>query len=147
MGALIISQGRLLDTKAPAIAQGVNLAGSAGQWAGPSLKTHFPKMFEKYRSAAKSGALRGGGVFVWSQSTPMIYNIAVHARPNTPVHLDWFENGLDFTLWDAVKRGHRQVALPMLNQEVVGIPFGDVEPILAGMAAGGACDIILRVRR
>lgn len=141
MTKLILKEGDLFTSNAPAYGHGVNTSGVMGKGIAPLFKHQFPGMFDKYRSACRNGALRPGEVFIWSASTPIVYNIASQSTPGRTAQMDWLESGMDFALWDASKRGFRTLAVPRIGCGIGGLNWLQVEPLLARIASGYSTDL------
>ena len=65
----------------PVVGHGCNCSGAMGAGIAVQFKRRFPEIYLEYRRRCADKTFMLGDVFVWTESTPVVYNLATQPRP------------------------------------------------------------------
>jgi O-acetyl-ADP-ribose deacetylase (regulator of RNase III) len=141
MTNLILRTGDMFTSDAPALAHGVNIAGVMGAGVAKFVKQKFPDAFLEYRTACWTGQLRPGGVHIFDEGFPVIYNVASQDLPGPHAKLTWLDTGIRAALTHADLNELSVIALPRIGCGIGGLDWADVEPVLRAAARDHYTDL------
>ncbi len=120
------------DVGAAALAHGVNCAGVMGKGIAVQFRRTFPDMFVAYSLVCSAGQLKPGDLFVWSSSTPVVFNLATQLRPiaNSATY-PAIETSLMKTRLALDELGLTSIAVPMIGCGIGGLQWSEVRRIIA----------------
>lgn len=129
-----IVTGDLLDANADALVNAVNTEGVMGKGIALQFKKAYPRMFEHYAAACKSGEVRIGRMHVFdlgAASTPRyIINFPTKASWRSTSKLAYIRAGLEGLVIELTSRNIRTVAIPSLGCGLGGLAWKDVLPMI-----------------
>lgn len=136
---MIEKTGNLFTSTAPAIGHGVNIDGVMGAGIAVQFRTLLPEMHRQYLAVCQKGWLHPGEVFAYEPPHgPLVYNIASQDRPGANARLEWLEDGLRNTVFDAEIRGFDRVALPHIGCGIGGLDLRDVKALMLDVEQGSS---------
>jgi O-acetyl-ADP-ribose deacetylase (regulator of RNase III) len=142
VGSVILKEGDLFTSDAPAIGHGVNTVGVMGSGIAVMFKKHHPGMYDVYREMCQDKDLNPGEIFVWlDEKQRYIYNIASQDNPGSNARLEWLEAGLHEALTDADARGLDRIALPRIGAGIGGLDWESVYLLMQVLVRNYECDI------
>lgn len=140
--SLILFDGNLFDSDAPALGHGVNVYGVMGAGIAVEFRRRYPDMYEAYKAHCAAKTLTPGRVFYWDEANlPAVYNMASQDAPGANASLAWLESSLNRSLGHAARVGHDRIALPRIGCGIGGLVWEDVEPLYARLSEEHGIDI------
>lgn len=140
--SLILFDGNLFDSTAPALGHGVNVYGVMGAGIAVEFRRRYPDMYESYKAHCAAKILVPGKVFYWDElGLPAVYNMASQDAPGANATLEWLESALDRSLGHAEKVGHERIALPRIGCGIGGLVWEDVGPLYEARSKAHGIDI------
>jgi len=143
MTKLILREGNLFHTEAPAIGHGINNKGVMGAGIALQFKTLYPEMYAVYQSACRAGQVRGGGSYGWDQENITVYNICSQEEPGANASYDFLIEGVTRTIQQMQWKSQKLLALPRIGSGIGGLNEQLVERILGFLAEQTEVDIEL----
>ena len=138
--------GDMFASGAPAIGHGVNCHGLMGAGVAKIIRARYSDaMFDGYRTACRTGALRPGMTRVWDRDPdmPLLANIASQDQPGAHAQLDLLDSAIRAAL-DAVEAaGLDRLAIPRIGCGIGGLEWVDVQRVLETAAADSS--VVLEV--
>lgn len=140
--SLILFDGNLFDSTAPAIGQGVNVYGVMGAGIAVEFKRRYPEMYEAYKEHCVTKRLVPGKTFFWDEEgKPAVYNMASQDAPGANATLGWLDDSLRRSLAHAAANGYDRIGLPRIGCGIGGLAWEDVEPLYEAASAEHGVDI------
>lgn len=136
----------LFKLDVPAIAHGCNCEGSMGGGIAVEFRDRFPEMYDEYVERCSDGRFPLGGIFVWVESSPVVYNLATQQRSGRDADLAAIRTAVVAALADAETRGLIRLGVPKLGAGIGGLRWEDVAAVLRAAAEGSTVDLVVAVR-
>lgn len=121
--------GDLFLSRAQTLAHGVNCAGRMGRGVAVEFRRRFPGMYEEYRRRCRSGALRPGGVYLESGTTPWVLNLATQADLGG-AEIGSVESCLHWVAREHATQGITSLAMPRIAAGLGGLTWESVRPLI-----------------
>lgn len=122
---MILKQGNLFDSDAPAIGHGVNCQGVMGAGIAKQFAERFPGMVERYRSACDTGELVVGRVqtipVMHNDRMTWVYNFASQHNPGADATEAWLTSALMMGAHRAEWQNIKRIAIPEIGCGIGGL--------------------------
>lgn len=139
MTTLIEREGDIFDTRAEAIAHGVNLHGVMGAGIAKTVREKYPEVYHAYREACFNGDLTAGGmqpVLVQNHKPERyILNLASQVKPGADARLELIHSSATAAMKWASENGISAVAFPRIGSAIGGLDWLDVRSTLVSIVA------------
>lgn len=127
---VILLEGNLFDSDAPALGHGVNCAGVMGAGVAKTFRELYPHNYENYRAACQRKQLKPGQVHVNFEHSKYILNMATQNMPGSDAtYPRLFEAALN-AAEGAVAKGIDRVAIPEIGSGIGGLDWIAVKALL-----------------
>lgn len=121
--------GNIFDSPAQTIVNPVNTVGVMGKGLALDFKNRYPKMFEQYTRACKSG-FRPGQLIVTKEDDHWVMCFPTKRDWRNKSSIDYIKAGLKAFCDGYEKQGITSVAFPKLGCGAGGLTWNVVEPIM-----------------
>ncbi|MCX7909190.1 MAG: macro domain-containing protein [Ignavibacteria bacterium] len=122
-------EGDIFQSKMQTLVNPVNCRGVMGAGLALLFKKKFPKMFEDYVNACKSGKLKVGRPILW-KGERWILNFPTKDDWRQPSKLEWIEQGLVYFVKNYHRAGITSIAFPCLGCNLGGLLWFDVRDLM-----------------
>ena len=144
MGDVLEVEGSLFDLGAPALGQGVNLAGKMGLGIARDFAHRYPGLLDDYRTAITNGRLTIGASHLYTHTDgTVIVNIATQIRTGRDARYEAIETGLDHALGELHHTGITRLGLPRIGCGIGGLQWPQVYDIIVDVAADHPVTILI----
>lgn len=127
------TDGDLLDDRAEALVNGVNIGGVMGRSLAGRFKRRFPEMFREYERMARRGELQMGRVHVWAtgeEAPRFVVNLPTKRHWRSKARRADVEQGLADLARAVTEHGITSVAVPALGCGSGGLEWSEVRPLV-----------------
>jgi len=129
------TKGNLLDANVEAVVNTVNTVGVMGKGIALMFKERFPKNYQEYLAATKSGAVQIGKMFVSATDEltgpKWVINFPTKKHWRHPTKIEWVREGLVALKGTIREKQIRSIAIPPLGCGNGGLNWSDVRPLIA----------------
>lgn len=122
--------GDLFLSNAQALVNAVNCEGYMGKGIAYQFKQRYPRNFEEYRNACKSGYLRPGKLVWFQENEKLIINFPTKDKWKNDSRMEYIEAGLDSLVGLINSLNIESVAIPPLGAGNGGLVWGEVRKLL-----------------
>ena len=141
-------KGNLLDSPAVALVNTVNLVGVMGKGIALQFKKAFPRNFEVYRKACRSGELGIGKILAVGDRNlllgdKLILNVPTKTDWHLPSHYDYVDRGLAALRKYLLANRILSLAVPAMGCGNGGLNWAVVKPMIEERLAGLDCAIFV----
>lgn len=126
-----------------ALAHGCNCAGAMGKGIAVEFRKRYPEMYAEYKARCAHGSFGLGDVFMWSDTSPVVFNLGTQRTWRTKADLAAVRTCLAEMVRLAEEAGMARVGLPRIAAGLGGLAWSDVRAELA--ALGDATEVELVV--
>jgi O-acetyl-ADP-ribose deacetylase (regulator of RNase III) len=128
------TKGTLLDAKAEAVVNTVNTVGVMGKGIALMFKERFPKNYQEYLVASKSGAVQIGKMFVSATDElfgpKWVINFPTKKHWRNPSKIEWVREGLEALKEVIREKRITSIAIPPLGCGNGGLNWSNVRPLI-----------------
>lgn len=127
---IVIHNGDLFDSGAPAIGHGVNCAGVMGAGVAKEIRRRYPEAYRQYREVCRRGDLRPGEVLLYfdpDPKGPVLVNLATQDLPGPHAKPDWIRESLQRAVDELSDIGIDSLATPLVGCGIGGL---EIEAVL-----------------
>lgn len=125
-----LEDGEYVDSRAVALVNPVNCAGTMGAGLAAQFKREFPRNFERYRHACMFKRMRIGRVYITYEEGHFIVNFPTKDHWREKSKLEYIERGLTSLVAELPKHDIRSIAIPALGCGLGGLKWSDVLPLI-----------------
>jgi O-acetyl-ADP-ribose deacetylase (regulator of RNase III) len=126
--------GNLLDAKVEAVVNTVNTVGVMGKGIALMFKERFPKNYQEYLVASKSGAVQIGKMFVSAtdelSGPKWVINFPTKKHWRNPSKIEWVREGLEALKEVIREKRITSIAIPPLGCGNGGLNWSNVRPLI-----------------
>ena len=139
--------GDMFDSKADALAHGVNTYGQMSGGIAVAFKERYPYMHAAYQAECEDGWLRGGDVMTWSEkyNDQWIYNLATQIPPGANAKYTFVAASMSRMFEHAYDHFVRTIAMPKIGCGIGGLEWPVVESIIEDLITAYECEINVEV--
>lgn len=123
-------QGDLMDSSAHALVNTVNLEGFMGKGIAFQFKQQYPKNFEEYNSACKSGDIQIGKTLVFNENEKIIINFPTKDKWRSKSKIEYVKLGLIDLVQKIKQMNIRSIAIPPLGTGNGGLNWNEVRNMM-----------------
>ena len=131
------------DTSLDGLAHGCNCAGAMGKGIATEFRRRFPKMYEEYHRLCKANEFQLGDVFVWTQSSPVVFNLGTQKTWRTKAELSAIERSVGEMIRIAGRTGIGRIGLPRIGAGLGGLEWEEVKALLSNLGAKTSVTLIV----
>jgi len=127
---ITICTGNLLESKAEALVNPVNIIGVAGAGLALAFKKRFPGNHQAYVQACIVGKLKPGVVFCHFEQEKWIMNFPTKVHWKNPSRIGYITEGLPNLIIQLERRNIKSVAIPAIGCGLGGLKWSAVKPAI-----------------